>query len=168
MHYRPYIIYSLTALQNYSAYTVTTFRSGACGGQASEKVPLPSHIAKSLDLFLIQSLVYIDPLVFPDLHFGGIGPASLCVSTPHTWGGLWRKYAPVVKFTSVRAMLATVAVQDLELHQTDVVTSFLNGDIDKDIYVEVTAGIKHQSRPNLVRKFRGTLRCQASSKSLAR
>ncbi len=44
MHYR---VYSITALQHYSAYTVRTFRSGACGGQDSQKVPLPSHIAKS-------------------------------------------------------------------------------------------------------------------------
>ncbi len=46
-------------------------------------------------------------------------------------------YAPVVKFTSVRVMLATVALNDLELHQTDVVNAFLHGDIDKDIYMEV-------------------------------
>ncbi len=59
MHYR------LSVLQHYSSYIVSTLRSGACGGQASQKVPLPSHISKSLDLFLIQSLVYINPLVFP-------------------------------------------------------------------------------------------------------
>ncbi len=42
-------------------------------------------------------------------------------------------YAPFVKFTSVRVMLATVAVQDLELHQMEVATAFLHGDLDKDI-----------------------------------
>ena len=42
-------------------------------------------------------------------------------------------YAPVVKLTSVRSMLAIVAVNDLELHQMDVVTAFLHGDIGKDI-----------------------------------
>ncbi len=29
---------------------------------------------------------------------------------------------------------ATVAINDLELHQMDVVTAFSHGDIDKDIY----------------------------------
>ncbi len=66
-------------------------------------------------------------------------------------------YAPVVKFTSVRVMLATVAVQDLELHQMDVVTAFLHGNLDKDIYMEVPAGFKDPSRPNLVCKLLKTL-----------
>ena len=66
-------------------------------------------------------------------------------------------YAPVVKFTSVRVMLATVAVNDLELHQMDVVTAFLHGDIDKDIYMEVPGGFKDPSRPDLVCKLRKAL-----------
>ncbi len=48
------------------------------------QVILPSHIAKSLDPFLVQFLVYINSLFFlRPSSFGGIGPASLCVSTPH-------------------------------------------------------------------------------------
>ncbi len=62
-------------------------------------------------------------------------------------------YAPVVKFTPVRVMLATVAVQDVEQHQMDIVTAFLHGDLDKDIYIEVPAGFKDPSRPNLVYKY---------------
>ncbi len=62
-------------------------------------------------------------------------------------------YAPVVKFTSIRIMLATVAIQDLELHQMDVVTAFLHGDLDKNIYMEVPGGFKDPSRPNLVCKL---------------
>ncbi len=50
-------------------------------------------------------------------------------------------YTPVVKFTSVRVMLAIVAVQDLELDKMDVI-AFLNGDLDKDVYMEVPAGFK--------------------------
>ncbi len=78
------------------------------------------------------------------------------------------KYAPVVKFTSVRVMLATVAVNDLELRQMDVVTSSLHGDIDKDIYMEVPAGCKDPSRSDLVCKLgEGTVRPEASTATLA-
>ncbi len=66
-------------------------------------------------------------------------------------------YAPVVKFTSVRVMLATVAINDIELHQMDVVTAFLHGDIDKDIYMEVPAGFKDPSRSDIVCKLRKAL-----------
>ncbi len=63
-------------------------------------------------------------------------------------------YAPVVKFTSIRIMLATVAIQDLELHQMDVVTAFLHGDLDKNILIlEVPDGFKDPSHPNLVCKL---------------
>ncbi len=54
-------------------------------------------------------------------------------------------------------MLATVAVKYLELHQMDVVTAFLHGDIDKDIYMEVPAGLKDPSRSDLVCKLRKAL-----------
>ncbi len=62
-------------------------------------------------------------------------------------------YAPVVKFSSVRVMLAAVAVNDLKLHQMDVFTAFLHGDIDKDIYMEVPAGFEDQLRSDLVCKL---------------
>lgn len=62
-------------------------------------------------------------------------------------------YAPVVKFTSVRVMLATVAVHDLELHQMDVVTAFLHGELDTDIYMEIPAGFRTPSRQSLVCKL---------------
>ncbi len=64
-----------------------------------------------------------------------------------------RAYAPVVNFTSIRVMLAKVAILDLELHQMDVVTSFLHGDLDKNIYMEVPDGFKDPSRPNQVCKW---------------
>ena len=66
-------------------------------------------------------------------------------------------YAPVVKFRFVRALLATVAAHDLELHQMDVVTAFLHGDLDKEIYMAVPPGFQDASRPNMVCKLQKTL-----------
>lgn len=44
-------------------------------------------------------------------------------------------FAPVVKFPTLRIVLALAAHQDLELQQLDVKTAYLNGYITKDIYM---------------------------------
>lgn len=46
------------------------------------------------------------------------------------WEGidLDKNFSPVVKHTSIRSLLSMVAVQDLELEQLDVATTFLCGE----------------------------------------
>ena len=46
-----------------------------------------------------------------------------------------KTYSPVAKFASIRIILAIVAHLDLELHQMDVKTAFLNGELQEDIYI---------------------------------
>jgi hypothetical protein len=43
---------------------------------------------------------------------------------------------PVVNLTSIRVLLALVSHFNLELHQIDVVTAFLNGDLDGILHME--------------------------------
>ena len=49
-------------------------------------------------------------------------------------------YAPVFKFTSLRTILTIGATLDMEIHQMDVKTAFLNGEIDTDIYINQPPG----------------------------
>ena len=45
-------------------------------------------------------------------------------------------FSPVVRFASIRLILAIVANMDLELYQMDVKTAFLNGELDEEIYMD--------------------------------
>ena len=51
-------------------------------------------------------------------------------------------YAPVVKLTSIRVLLATVRKLKLKLHQMDFITAFLNGDLEELIYMEQLEGFE--------------------------
>ena len=51
-------------------------------------------------------------------------------------------FAPVVKYTSVRVLCAEVAEEDLELHQMDAKTAFLNGIIDEEVFIEIPEGVQ--------------------------
>ena len=61
-------------------------------------------------------------------------------------------YAPVFKFTSLRTILTIGAIFNLEIHQMDVKTAFLNGDIDTEIYIEPPQG--YRQKPDQVCKLR--------------
>ncbi len=41
-------------------------------------------------------------------------------------------FAPIAKFVSIHCVLALVAIKDMEIHQMDVKTTFINGDLDME------------------------------------
>ena len=61
-------------------------------------------------------------------------------------------FAPAAKFITVRCILAIGAAMDLEMHQIDVKTTFLNSDLDEDIYMAQLQGFVQQGKENLVCK----------------
>jgi hypothetical protein len=50
------------------------------------------------------------------------------------------KFAPVAKQDKLRMILSFVAVYDLEMHQLDIETAFLYGELDEEIYLEQPEG----------------------------
>ncbi|KAG8482827.1 hypothetical protein CXB51_024187 [Gossypium anomalum] len=49
-------------------------------------------------------------------------------------------FSPVVKHSSIRALLGIVPMHDLELEQLDVKTAFLHGELEEDIYMKQPEG----------------------------
>ena len=62
-------------------------------------------------------------------------------------------FSPVVRFSSVRMNLSIVAHMDLELHQMDVKTAFLNGDLEEEIYMKQKIGYVEKCHEDKVCKL---------------
>ena len=55
-------------------------------------------------------------------------------------------FAPVTKFNSIQLLLALSAHFDWEIHQMDVKSAFLNGELNKKMYMQVLPGYKAAPR----------------------
>ena len=66
-------------------------------------------------------------------------------------------FSPVVKFSSVRALIAFAIQNDMLLHQMDVVTAFLNGNLEEDIYMQQPDGYVKEGSEHLVCKLNKSL-----------
>jgi hypothetical protein len=44
-------------------------------------------------------------------------------------------YSPVAQITTIRVLLALAASHGLHIHQIDVKTTFLSGELDEEIYI---------------------------------
>ncbi len=66
-------------------------------------------------------------------------------------------FAPMAKFTTIRCILAIGSTMDLEIHQMDVKTAFLNGELEEDIYMDQPQGFVHDGKEHLVCKLKKSL-----------
>ncbi len=66
-------------------------------------------------------------------------------------------FSPVVKFSSIRALLAYAVQNNMQIHQMDVVTTFLNRELNEDIYMEQPEGYTLKGKEHLVCKLRKSL-----------
>ena len=62
-------------------------------------------------------------------------------------------YSPVRKINSIRMVLAIAALRNLEVHQMDVKITFLNGDLDEEIYMEQLEGFSATGQEKKVCKL---------------
>lgn len=66
-------------------------------------------------------------------------------------------FAPVVRYESIRILLAIAAKENYEMAKFDVKTAFLNGDLQEEIYLQVPAGYNNVEDKDMVCKLRRSL-----------
>ena len=66
-------------------------------------------------------------------------------------------FAPVAKFASIRILLSLAVKYGLVVHQMDMKTAFLNGQLDEDIYMAQPDGFTNMANPDYVCKLQRSL-----------
>ena len=66
-------------------------------------------------------------------------------------------FSPVARYTSLRSLLALANAHDLEVHQMDVKTAFLNSSLDCDIYMSQPEGFVDPDKPEHVCKLKKSI-----------
>ena len=66
-------------------------------------------------------------------------------------------FCPVVRLESLRALIALAVQLGLKLHQVDVTTAFLNGELEEEVYMRQPEGFITDGEENLVCKLRKSI-----------
>ena len=66
-------------------------------------------------------------------------------------------FAPVAKLASIRLLLAIAAREDYEIHQMDVTSAFLNGELKEEIYMTQPEGFVEKGKEDLVCRLHKSL-----------
>ena len=66
-------------------------------------------------------------------------------------------FCPVVRLESLRTLIALSTQRGLELHHVDVATAFLNGTLQREIYMEQPTGYEKEGEEHLVCRLRKSI-----------
>ena len=66
-------------------------------------------------------------------------------------------FSPVTRFSSICTLLAFAVEMGMQIHQMDVVTAFLNGDLKEEIYMQQPSGYIQPDKNGLVCKLKKSL-----------
>ena len=66
-------------------------------------------------------------------------------------------FSPVARYTSFRSIMALAANLGWKLHQMDVKTTFLNGVVEEEVYVEQPLGLETHDQQSHVCKLKKSL-----------
>jgi len=66
-------------------------------------------------------------------------------------------FAPTTRYTTIRSLVSLDATMGWNIHQMDVKTTFLNGTIDEEVYIEQLEGFEVNSRDSHVCRLKKAL-----------
>jgi hypothetical protein len=66
-------------------------------------------------------------------------------------------FAPVARYTSIRVVISLASVMGWKIHQMDVKTTFLNGVIEEEVYIEQPQGFEVHGRESHVCRLKKAL-----------
>ena len=66
-------------------------------------------------------------------------------------------FCPVVRFESVRTVIALAVQNGLKLYQTDFATAFLNGELKEEVYMKQPEGFETKGQEHLVCKLKRSI-----------
>lgn len=62
-------------------------------------------------------------------------------------------FAPVTRISSIRVLIALASIYNLVIHQMDVKTTFLNGELEEEIYMDKLEGYVVEGKERKVCKL---------------